>query len=193
MVAPRDPAPATVHLLPCEIEYTGPAPVSQYFKPKPAAKKGAAEGTMEACFRGRQLRGVEVKPPAGYSGAVLQDTVNASVGDGEQRKWLHKSSFDSFTYWKHGEAPVGDEPPFKAMRLAGLASALHHAPEDDVAPAKEQAANEVEGADKATGAGAVTGEAGESAAEADSAEVAEAAVPVAQPEPDAEPEVSAPR
>lgn len=106
-------------MLPCEIEYTGPAIVSAYFKPE-SAKRG-----LESTFRGRALRGVQLEPPAGYSGALLQDTVQATVADGEERRWLHKGAIASFTVWKHDELPHDDEPIFKCMRIAALANALH--------------------------------------------------------------------
>ena len=60
----------SAHLLPCEIEYSGPAIVSAYFKPT-TGKRG-----LEAAFRGRALQGVPLALPAGYTGAVLQDIVN---------------------------------------------------------------------------------------------------------------------
>lgn len=136
VLAPHELAQAEVHMLPCEVQFTGSAPVGAYFKPK---QKGAA---VEACFRGRQLRGRRVKPPSGFVGAILQDTAAGNCHDGEQRKWLHKSSFDDFTYWQHDDAPTGSEPPFKAMRFAGLASVLHAAPEDPLPEESEATAED---------------------------------------------------
>ena len=49
----------TPHLLPCEIAYTGPAPVSAYFKTHEAAEPGH----LEAHFRGRRLLGKSLPLP----------------------------------------------------------------------------------------------------------------------------------
>ena len=109
------------HLLPCEIQYSGEASVSAYFKPKPGEKRGLEE----AAFRGRALKGVKLQPPAGYVGAMLQDTKTASIADGETRRWMHRGNVESFTVWKHDEEPIEDEPIFKVMRWAGIADVLH--------------------------------------------------------------------
>ncbi len=131
VVAAREPAAAEAHLLPCEVQYSGPAPVSAYFKPSPLPD----QGTHGAAFRGRKLLGRTVALPEGYTGTVLQDTNTASIADGEERKWLQKGTFNSLTYWNHDDQPSGDEPLFKAMQLAGLASALHgHCEEAPISP-----------------------------------------------------------
>ena len=49
----------TPHLLPCEIAYTGPAPVSTYFKTREAAEPEQ----QEAHFRGRRLLGKSLPLP----------------------------------------------------------------------------------------------------------------------------------
>lgn len=112
-------APSQAHLMPCEIQATGPALVSAYFKPTDGAK------CREAYFRGRALKGVDLPLPLGYEGAVLGDTVSADVADGEERRWLHKGTIDRFTMWKHDDTPHGEEPIFKAMHWAALADVLH--------------------------------------------------------------------
>ena len=129
-------AGSQLHLLPCEIQHTGSAAVGRYFKPQASAE--GEPGSWQAAFRGRRLRGETVRPPAGYVGAVLQDTQQASVADDEERRWLHKSSFDVFTVWSHDDAvDTEDEPVFKAMRFAGIADVLHgdHAEPTAEAPA----------------------------------------------------------
>ena len=97
--------------------HTGQAPVSVYFKPKPVE---AAPEEREATFRGRRLRGRVVQPPPGYKGAVLADTRDASVADDEERRWLYKRSFDSFTLWQHDDLPHDEEPVLKSMRWARI-------------------------------------------------------------------------
>ena len=121
-------APSQAHLLPCEIQATGPALVSAYFQPR------AAEKSQEAAFRGRALKGIDVPLPQGYTGAMLADTVSADVADGEERRWVHRGVIDKFTYWKHDEVPHADEPILKAMRWAELADVLHadHLADDEM-------------------------------------------------------------
>lgn len=90
--APRAP----VHLMPCEVEHSGPARVSQYFH---AVIKDCKQGThthayiqvifvhsaqppacafvvteKTASFRGRGLRGQELCCPEGHTGLVLKET-----------------------------------------------------------------------------------------------------------------------
>lgn len=117
------------HLLPCEIHYSGQTIVSAYFKPT-TGKRG-----REATFRGRALKGVALQPPPGYVGAMLQDTLQADIADGEERRWMHRGNIDSFTFWKHGEEPIDDDPIFKCMKWAALAEAIHgdHCEEEAVA------------------------------------------------------------
>ena len=121
-------APAShAHMLPCEIEYSGEAIVSAYFKPEETSRG------LEATFRGRALCGKRLSLPAGYVGAVLQDPKLAAIADGEDRRWLHRGTVEDITIWKHDEVPHEDEPVFKAMRFARLADVLHgdHSSEDD--------------------------------------------------------------
>ena len=117
--AVEKPPDTTAHLLPCEIEYTGSAIVSAYFKPSTGKR------SREAAFRGRALKGETLTAPAGYVGALLQDTKPAEIADGEERRWLHKGTFESITVWKHDEAPAQDEPVFKTMKWAAIADILH--------------------------------------------------------------------
>ena len=118
------------HLLPCEIEWSGETIVSAYFKPT-TGKRG-----LEATFRGRALRGTPLPAPAGYVGALLQDTKQAEVADGEERRWMHRGALDAFTIWDHDEEPCEDGPLFKAMRWAGIADVLH-ADHSEEAPAQD--------------------------------------------------------
>ena len=64
-----------------------------------------------------------------------QDTKQATVADGEERRWMHRGNIDSFTYWKHDEKPSEDDPLVKVIRWANIASALHadHGDDEDVA------------------------------------------------------------
>ena len=110
---------SAAHFLPCEINYTGPAIVSAYFKPITGKR------CREATFRGRALKGVDLQLPDGYVGAILQDTVQADVADGESRRWMHRGSVNAITLWKHDEVPHEDEAIFKCMRWTALADIIH--------------------------------------------------------------------
>ena len=127
----EDVAAVAPHLVPCEISYTGPAPVSMYFKPRAPA---AAGGASEAALRGRQLRGRALELPDGVRGAVLQDTVQASVADGEERRWVHTGSFDALTYWKHDDAPTAHDAAARTLEWVKLAQVLHAEHADEAAP-----------------------------------------------------------
>jgi ribonuclease H2 subunit C len=131
ILAAREPtAPSHAHMLPCEVQYTGSAPVSQYFKPQPVEGKPQQR---VAAFRGRKMCGVALELPEGYTGAVLQDTVQAAVADGEERRWMHRGKIDSFTYWKQDEFATENEPVLQAVKFAGIASVLHAHYDDDEA------------------------------------------------------------
>ena len=110
---------AHAHLLPCEIQYNGPQLVSAYFKPTTGKR------SQEAAFRGRALKGTVLPLPAGYAGAVIADTKQADVADGEERRWLHRSTIESFTLWKHDMVPNEDEPLLKCARWIEIADVLH--------------------------------------------------------------------
>lgn len=58
--ASKKPA-GEIHLMPCRIDYTGPANVSNYFRPE-----RSENGNLAATFRGRLLNGTDVKLPEGY-------------------------------------------------------------------------------------------------------------------------------
>ena len=110
--------------------HTGPARVSTYFK---VSEVTGQPGVREGAFRGRKLMGRVATLPDGFRGAVLQDTKEGQVGETEERRWLHKRSFDQLTYWQHDDVPLGNEPFLKAIRFAALADVLHadHAAEVD--------------------------------------------------------------
>ena len=67
LAADQSGPPSEAHLLPCDIQWSGGAPVSTYFKPK-----DAGNGKLDAAFRGRRLCGTRLEPPLGYTGALLQ-------------------------------------------------------------------------------------------------------------------------
>uniref|UniRef100_A0ABI8AP69 Uncharacterized protein n=1 Tax=Felis catus TaxID=9685 RepID=A0ABI8AP69_FELCA len=74
----RDAPPATLHLLPCEVLVSRPAPVGRFFTP--AIRQGP-DG-LEVSFRGRKLRGEEVVVPPGLVGYVMEEKGEGLVGKG---------------------------------------------------------------------------------------------------------------
>ncbi|NP_001290913.1 ribonuclease H2 subunit C [Esox lucius] len=116
---------ASVHLLPCEIEYDGAAEVSQFFTA--TIKDRKHEKTVS--FRGRGLKGQEVICPQGYSGLVLRE-VNKPGSDQEDRNVKVSSVFQKFTYWNLETLPNSDDGIVMAMAWPDLADAIH-GPVDD--------------------------------------------------------------
>lgn len=57
---------STVHHIPCEIQYTGRAPVSDYFV------VNSEQPIREAMLRGRLLRGKEIVLPKGIEGVFCK-------------------------------------------------------------------------------------------------------------------------
>ncbi|EJT46908.1 hypothetical protein A1Q2_01855 [Trichosporon asahii var. asahii CBS 8904] len=74
--APAAPPAASsteeVHLLPFSLGYSGPAPVSAFFRPRPAPSTHPYPGSTIASFRGRALVAQELELPRGYRGVILQ-------------------------------------------------------------------------------------------------------------------------
>ncbi|KAK2904254.1 ribonuclease H2 subunit C isoform X1 [Channa argus] len=109
---------APVHLMPCEIEYNGPAQVSQYFTATTKDRKH--EKTVS--FRGRGLKGQELRCPHGFTGLVLKDK---SGSDQEDRTVSVSSVFDKLTYWNLETPPNSDDTVVMAMDWPELAEAIH--------------------------------------------------------------------
>lgn len=82
---------AVVHLLPCNIEYEGMAPVKEYF----VIEEENTDAKI-AHFRGRELRGKTIKLPNDFIGYVGQK-------DGEKIKITKQ--FDELTYWNREVKP----------------------------------------------------------------------------------------
>ncbi|XP_057635166.1 ribonuclease H2 subunit C [Chionomys nivalis] len=138
-------APATLHLLPCEVPVSRPAPVERFFTP---AVHSGADG-LQVSFRGRCLRGEEVAVPPGFSGFVM---VTEEMGKGLIRKLdaedkTNKAqeplardfdrsigatgSFRHFTLWGLETVPGPDAKVHRALGWPSLAAAIHaQVPED---------------------------------------------------------------
>ncbi|KAF2395654.1 hypothetical protein EJ06DRAFT_525275 [Trichodelitschia bisporula] len=107
----------TPNVLPCKIDYAGPVDASRYWKPEEGE-----DGNIMAHFRGRRLRGREVKVPEGYTGIVVEETDKTlpqehqshedDEEDDEDSTPLSEThileevgKFDSVTMWGHEGAP----------------------------------------------------------------------------------------
>ena len=99
----RGAAPAKLHLLPCDVLVSRPAPVDRFFTP---AVRHDADG-LQASFRGRGLRGEE-------------DRLIGATG-----------SFSHFTLWGLETVPGPDAKVHRALGWPSLAAAIHaQVPED---------------------------------------------------------------
>ncbi|XP_049899172.1 ribonuclease H2 subunit C [Epinephelus moara] len=114
-----------VQLMPCEIEHSGPASVSQYLTA--TTKDGKLEKTVS--FRGRGLKGQELSCPHGYTGLVLKE-INKPGSDQEDRTVKVTSVFDKLTYWNLETPPNSDDTVVMAMDWPELAEAIHGPVED---------------------------------------------------------------
>ncbi|KAB0361189.1 hypothetical protein FD754_005345, partial [Muntiacus muntjak] len=138
----RDPAPVSLHLLPCEVPVNRPTPVGRFFTP---AIRLGPDG-LEASFRGHSLRGEEVVVPPGFVGYVMTEE-KAEVLVGKQkdhereeqelveplevleRDFNHfmgaTASFSSFTVWGLESIPSPDAKLHGALSWPSLAVAIH--------------------------------------------------------------------
>nr|XP_019810677.1 PREDICTED: ribonuclease H2 subunit C [Bos indicus] len=139
----RDPAPASLHLLPCEVPVNRPSLRPSLRLPPPG---------LEASFRGRSLRGEEVVVPPGFVGYVVTEE-KAEVLMGKQddherqeqelleppealerdcdRFMGATASFSSFTVWGLESIPGPDAKLRGALSWPSLAAAIHaQVPED---------------------------------------------------------------
>ncbi|XP_054997707.1 ribonuclease H2 subunit C isoform X2 [Sorex araneus] len=137
----RDAAPATLHLLPCEVPANRPAPVGRFFTP---AIRRAPDG-LRVSFRGRSLRGEEVAVPPGLVGYVMEmedpgevlgapdfaPSPGRELGE-EQEQELERNfdrfigataSFSSFTLWGLETVPGPDAKVRGALSWPSLAAA----------------------------------------------------------------------
>ncbi|KAM6924163.1 ribonuclease H2 subunit C [Xenentodon cancila] len=111
---------APVHLMPCEIDHSGLARVSQYFTA--ATKDHNQEKTVS--FRGRGLKGQEICCPQGYTGLVLKE-INKPGSDQEDRTVRVSFVFDKMTYWNLETPPTSDDAVVMALDWPELAEAIH--------------------------------------------------------------------
>ncbi|XP_049637110.1 ribonuclease H2 subunit C [Suncus etruscus] len=142
----RDAAPAALHLLPCEVPTSRPAPVARFFTP---AIRPGPDG-LQASFRGRGLRGEEVAVPPGFVGYVMemedkgaalgargspQDSGKEPAEEELERNFDRvlgaTACFSSFTLWGLETVPGPDAKVRGALSWPSLAAAIHAPVSDD--------------------------------------------------------------
>ncbi|XP_071800525.1 ribonuclease H2 subunit C-like [Asterias amurensis] len=111
---------ADVHLLGCNIEHTGDARVSNFFK----TTVHKNENEMTATFRGRALCGQELDVPTGYTGFVLKEHQKPFMEE-EDRTLQAVHQFDKFSYWNLEKTPSANDAVVKAMMWPEIAAAIH--------------------------------------------------------------------
>ncbi|XP_024359456.1 uncharacterized protein [Physcomitrium patens] len=124
-----------IHLLPCGTNYTGPAPVEDYFKIKAAGSNEDGIVMEEAAFRGRKLMGSRLPLPEGFCGFVLKKVIGSNNENGKIKvKSLEKDGFDvwkadamfgEFSYWNHDTLPTKDDSIRSVMEWLPVSAALH--------------------------------------------------------------------
>jgi ribonuclease H2 subunit C len=101
-----------VHLLPCNINYDGPADINSYFISKiKNIKISNGSHTLNSHIRGRQLKGKEIILPKGCAGLICSNRSDSSNEDNTDETWISESHFGSFISWQHDVEP--DIPYFK--------------------------------------------------------------------------------
>ena len=119
---------ASVHCLPCRIEYDGDAAVEDYFLPR------HLQNEMQGTFRGRLLRGESLELASGIAGIVLKQTHPRRTKFCDQQNFATvKGLFKGFTYWNHDKATSKNDYLHRSMDWLDTAAALH-APLEPEAP-----------------------------------------------------------
>ncbi|KAL2901200.1 Ribonuclease H2 subunit C [Bienertia sinuspersici] len=129
-----------VHQLPCCIKSNAPSDVSHYFKPKSSGLEiDGGLVVQEAYFRGRNLQGVTIPLPQGYSGFILGKK-NSSKGEAKktngrgkapeisnssENSWEMLAKCRNLTFWNHDSLPSHDDASLRLFHCFAVAKALH--------------------------------------------------------------------
>jgi len=112
----------SVHSIPAEINYDGEANVSRYFDSQPTVPVDTTE--QKSTFRGRPLKGVEVKIPTGYHGMIV--TKKKMVASDKQNQTLHaEKNFDQFMLWNLEDCPSSNDVMQKTFDWLSIANVIH--------------------------------------------------------------------
>ncbi|XP_013397498.1 ribonuclease H2 subunit C [Lingula anatina] len=109
------------HLMPCEIDYNGPAKVADYFDTSVRHDQGTV---LSATFRGRPLSGKEMQLPDGYTGLLLKE-LHRPYSEEEERHLKVSHKFEQFTYWNLDAEPSINDKIHKALEWTHIAKTLH--------------------------------------------------------------------
>lgn len=117
-------------LLPCSIDYAGPAPASDYFRIRTG--ETCADGTqgLDAAFRGRRLRGQELVLPPGHAAFLLQQSHESTTehagmeADPPTRRWEAVATCQPLRYWNHDVMPTPTDAPRRCMEWLSLAESV---------------------------------------------------------------------
>ena len=128
-----------VHLLPCQIKFTGPCRRSAYFRPK-KVKLENGETLLEVTLRGRLLRGEKTQLPDGCKGLIVSQ---ARPPEGKQITNYAKvtGEMDSITRWSHDDHPTDADQLPRALKWFPIAAALHERTTDIKEPPAVAAAD----------------------------------------------------
>ncbi|KAI4499099.1 hypothetical protein M0802_005682 [Mischocyttarus mexicanus] len=116
-----DQEKSVIHLMPCKINFDGPANVSSFFQ------SCIQETDNENCsisFRGRPLQGKKIQIPKDYKGIIFFEHKKPAFED-IKRNLYSNSFFSEFTYWNYDKIPSKNDALAKALDWIDIAEALH--------------------------------------------------------------------
>lgn len=95
-----------IHLLPCNINYDGPADINSYFISKiKNVTNSNGSSTLNAHIRGRELKGKEIILPKECVGLICVNGSDSCNEDNIDNKWISEGHFGSFISWQHDVEP----------------------------------------------------------------------------------------
>lgn len=118
IVHKKDKPSVRFQLLPFSLHHDGPAHVSQFFE----STVVGPPHQLQASFRGRPLRGHEVRVPGGFTGLVLRAKEGAS-----QQTFEPTGSFKTLISWKWDQDPDSDSLS-EAFDWTEVSAAVHSTP-----------------------------------------------------------------
>jgi len=105
----RENSASSLNLLPCSIEYNGPAPIESHFQIAESQTLKDENKTFTAHFRGRALKGCQVKLPDSVIGITAIDKHPNRLVLNDTIQWEAIGTFDSIKIWEHDVLPNLDQ------------------------------------------------------------------------------------
>mmetsp|Transcript_4168 Transcript_4168/g.4805 ORF Transcript_4168/g.4805 Transcript_4168/m.4805 type:complete len:157 (-) Transcript_4168:257-727(-) len=117
-------------LLPCAIEYNGPAQVSKYFTSSSTGTSLEGAEVLAASFRGRYLKGCHMDLPSGFTAHVITQQAGVSAAeptasDEGPEGWTAVGAVSQMTYWNHDDNPTSSDALRRAMEWTSLSKEVH--------------------------------------------------------------------